>query len=209
MHRMSLRMSLFVALVFVSGFMLRVALEDLVRPTTPVRAQEDLYDCEDFTYQEEAQAVYDQDTSDPYGLDGPIGSASSGTPGVACEELPDRPVRGGATTGTTAEGTTTGSDTTRGTTTGTTMGGTTAGNTTTGGTTAGGTTKGAPTTGSTTKGTPTTRASTTGPPTPGPLDGSNRDLFDAGGPENGPVPRMPGGGCPAEFPVERAGLCYP
>jgi hypothetical protein len=198
MHRMSLRMSLFVALVLVSGFMLRVALEDLVRPTTPVRAQEDLYDCEDFTYQEEAQAVYDQDTSDPYGLDGPIGSASSGTPGVACEELPKRPVRGGTTTG----GATTG-----GTTTGT-MGGTTAGNTT-GSTTAGGTTKGAPTTGSTTKGTPTTGASTTGPPTRGPLDGSNRDLFNAGGPENGPVPRMPGGGCPAEFPVERAGLCYP
>ena len=35
-----------------------------------------------------------------------------------------------------------------------------------------------------------------------------RNLFDSGGPENGPVPRMPDGGCPAEFPVERAGLCY-
>lgn len=53
-------------------------------------AEGDLYDCGDFTYQEEAQAVYDQDTSDPYGLDGPIGDAYSGEPGVACEELPSR-----------------------------------------------------------------------------------------------------------------------
>ena len=36
----------------------------------------------------------------------------------------------------------------------------------------------------------------------------NDNLFDSGGPENGPVPLMPEGGCPAEFPVERAGLCY-
>jgi len=35
-----------------------------------------------------------------------------------------------------------------------------------------------------------------------------RNLFDSGGPENGPVPQMPEGGCPAEFPVEQAGLCY-
>ncbi len=35
-----------------------------------------------------------------------------------------------------------------------------------------------------------------------------RNLFDSGGSENGPVPLMPDGGCPAEFPVERVGLCY-
>jgi hypothetical protein len=49
-------------------------------------AQEDL-DCEeDFTYQEDAQAVYDADPSDPSGLDG------SPEDGVACESLPPRPV---------------------------------------------------------------------------------------------------------------------
>ena len=48
----------------------------------------DLYDCQDFATQEEAQAVYNQDTSDPYGLDGPIGEAFTGEPGVACEGLP-------------------------------------------------------------------------------------------------------------------------
>lgn len=37
----------------------------------------------------------------------------------------------------------------------------------------------------------------------------NRDLFNSGGPKNGPVPLMPDGGCPVEFPVEHDGLCYP
>jgi hypothetical protein len=34
------------------------------------------------------------------------------------------------------------------------------------------------------------------------------ELLKAGGPEKGPVPLMPGGGCPAEYPAERAGACY-
>ena len=59
-------------------------------------AQQDLYDCADFQYQEDAQAVYDQDTSDPYGLDGLPGEAYAGTQGVACEELPQRGTSSGA-----------------------------------------------------------------------------------------------------------------
>jgi hypothetical protein len=55
----------------------------------------DLYDCDDFTYQEDAQKVYDRHPGDPYGLDGPIGPAYEGTPGVACEDLPHRPDSGG------------------------------------------------------------------------------------------------------------------
>jgi hypothetical protein len=47
----------------------------------------DLYDCDDFTYQEEAQAVYDRDPSDPYGLD-------ADDDGIACEDLPPRPNSG-------------------------------------------------------------------------------------------------------------------
>src|SRR5215203_556808 len=43
---------------------------------------------------------------------------------------------------------------------------------------------------------------------PSPKPKPKRNLFDSGGPENGPVPLMPEGGCPAEFSVERAGLCY-
>jgi hypothetical protein len=39
--------------------------------------------------------------------------------------------------------------------------------------------------------------------------GGNRNLLEAGGPTSGPVPLMPDGGCPREFPTKRAGLCYP
>ena len=34
------------------------------------------------------------------------------------------------------------------------------------------------------------------------------ELMESGGPENGAVPLMPGGGCPAEFPEDRGGACY-
>jgi hypothetical protein len=68
----------------------------LLAPAGAQSEQEgDLYDCPDFRYQEDAQRVYDRDPSDPYGLDGPIGSTSSGVPGVACEDLPHRPESGG------------------------------------------------------------------------------------------------------------------
>lgn len=33
-------------------------------------------------------------------------------------------------------------------------------------------------------------------------------LLEAGGPTEGPLPKMPGGVCPAEFPVEQADGCY-
>ncbi len=41
-------------------------------------------------------------------------------------------------------------------------------------------------------------------PTPSPPEPS----FKAGGPSQGPVPLMPNGRCPKEFPVERGGACY-
>ena len=50
---------------------------------------------------------------------------------------------------------------------------------------------------------PTTTA--TSSPTPAPVDD---DLFNAGGPAEGPVPPMPGGGCPSEYPVLKNGACY-
>ena len=37
---------------------------------------------------------------------------------------------------------------------------------------------------------------------------SRRTLLEAGGPQDGPVPALPGGGCPAEFPVEQGNACY-
>jgi hypothetical protein len=44
---------------------------------------------------------------------------------------------------------------------------------------------------------------------PKPSPPQNDNLFDSGGPTNGPVPLMPDGGCPVEFPVKHNGLCYP
>ena len=43
---------------------------------------------------------------------------------------------------------------------------------------------------------------------PKPRPRQTHDLLDAGGPTNGPVPLMPDGDCPAEFPAKHAGLCY-
>jgi hypothetical protein len=34
------------------------------------------------------------------------------------------------------------------------------------------------------------------------------NLLDAGGPTSGPLPLMPDGGCPREFPIKRDGACY-
>ncbi len=42
-------------------------------------------------------------------------------------------------------------------------------------------------------------------PPPGPNPGT---LMNAGGPTTGPVPRMPDGRCPKEFPQEWSGACY-
>ncbi|GAA4795842.1 hypothetical protein GCM10023200_34880 [Actinomycetospora chlora] len=47
-------------------------------------AGNDVYNCGDFDYQEDAQAVLDQDSSDPNRLDGD-------SDGVACQNLPHRP----------------------------------------------------------------------------------------------------------------------
>jgi hypothetical protein len=35
-----------------------------------------------------------------------------------------------------------------------------------------------------------------------------RRLLEAGGPTDSPVPVIPGGGCPKEYPVERSGACH-
>jgi hypothetical protein len=35
------------------------------------------------------------------------------------------------------------------------------------------------------------------------------NLLEAGGPTSGPLPLMPNGGCPQEFPAMRDGACYP
>jgi hypothetical protein len=51
---------------------------------TPSASQTGDRDCSDFTFREDAQAVYDADKSDPNGLDG------NDNDGLACEHLPRR-----------------------------------------------------------------------------------------------------------------------
>ena len=84
---------------------------------------------------------------------------------------------------------------------------TTAGGTTTNGTTT--TTTGAerPTTPQPTTPQPTTPQPTT-PQSAAPTPPPERTILDSGGPKHGPVPLMPDGACPAEYPAERADLCY-
>ncbi len=127
-------------LVLFAGFIARITYE---QTKTPALAQgADLYDCQDLTYQEEAQAIYDQNPSDPYGLDEDDPNPDDG---IACETLPSQGD--------------TGDD------------------------------------------------STVSPPAS--TDQYNDDLFNAGGPTNGPVPLMPDGSCPSVYPVKQNGACYP
>lgn len=49
---------------------------------------QDIYNCDDFQFQEDAQAEYERDPSDPSGLDGSIGPNNDD--GKACEDLPSR-----------------------------------------------------------------------------------------------------------------------
>jgi hypothetical protein len=58
---------------------------------------------------------------------------------------------------------------------------------------------------------PTPTISPTVPATTSPSEPASptpKTVMDSGGPKNGPVPRMPGGACPDEYPVERGGGCY-
>src|SRR5215216_4847086 len=56
---------------------------------------------------------------------------------------------------------------------------------------------------------PSSQSSSDASASPKPSPPQNDNLFDSGGPTNGPVPLMPDGGCPVEFPVKHNGLCYP
>ncbi len=82
-HRMGNTTSklVMVGLVFVAGFVLRSAYEQIVYPSKPAVAQADQYDCGSFGSQESAQVVLDGDPSDPNNLD------SDGN-GIACDDYP-------------------------------------------------------------------------------------------------------------------------
>ncbi len=51
---------------------------------------------------------------------------------------------------------------------------------------------------------PTTTTASPSPSTPSPSD----RMLKSGGPAHGPVPLMPSGKCPSEYPVRKDGACY-
>lgn len=65
-------------LVMITAFVLFLA-----GPAGAAKSERDIYNCRDFKYQEDAQAVLDEDLSDPHRLDGDNDD-------IACESLPGR-----------------------------------------------------------------------------------------------------------------------
>jgi micrococcal nuclease len=54
----------------------------------------------------------------------------------------------------------------------------------------------------------TPQPATPQPTSPVPPPPPDRTVLDSGGPKYGPVPLMPDGGCPVEYPKQRGDLCY-
>ena len=124
--------AMIVAALVLAVFSARLAWERT--PIAEAQSSGDPFDCADFSSQEEAQAEYDSDPSDPSGLD-------ADSDGIACEELGDG--SSGGTGGSSDQ-----------------------------------------------------------------YQYGGGSLMESGGPEDGAVPVMPGGGCPAEFPTSRGGACH-
>ena len=57
-------------------------------------------------------------------------------------------------------------------------------------------------------GSASTPASTPAPGSQKPKSKPERNLFESGGPTSGPLPLMPNGECPQEFPEQRGKACY-
>ena len=170
-------------LVFVTGVGLRFAWDYI----PPAQAQDEA-DCADYNSQEEAQQDLRNNPSDPFGLDGPPGEAFDGEKGVACEvyDFPAGSPRDEIPVSLESG----------------------AGEETTGGTTN-------PTPSPPPPPSPSPAPRSTPPPqpvpqpTPEPLPPEDQgELMMAGGPEDGAVPIMRGGGCPKEFPTKRDRVCY-
>jgi hypothetical protein len=201
-----------VAFVLGAGVVAALNYQQILNPSNPAFAQDE-FDCASFDSQAEAQAELRRDPSDPSGLDGPIGTASEGTSGVACEVYPyEDPARdetpvdisgvsASASSSASASGSASASIPPSKT-------------IPTPPPTSTLPTKTPPPASSPPTKTPrksnarNSNASPTSSASASPTPQPPRNLFGSGGPTNGPVPLMPDGGCPKEFPVKHNGLCY-
>jgi hypothetical protein len=194
-----LKVAAVVAFVLVAGVVAAVTYE---RTNSPALAQDEDprvgLDCDDYASQAEAQAALREDPSDPNVLDEDEGPDD----GIACEITPyddpardETPVAAAVGNGASSPPSTT---------------------ITTPPPTSSPPTKTPP---------PASDPATKTPPRKSPARNSNAsppssasasptpqppsDLFNSGGPIHGPVPLMPDGECPVEFPVRDDRLCYP
>jgi hypothetical protein len=180
-----LKVAAVVSFVLVAGAVAAVSYE---RTNSPALAQDEDprvgLDCDDYDSQAEAQAALREDPSDPNVLDEDPGPDD----GIACETTPyddpardETPVAAAVGNGASSPPSTTI-------------------------TTPPPTTSPPATTISSPP--PTTDASPPSSESASPNPEPPRDLFNAGGLTHGPVPLMPDGDCPVEFPVEQNGRCY-
>jgi hypothetical protein len=209
-----LKVAAVVAFVLIAGVVAAVNYQQILNPRKPAFAQDE-FDCASFNSQAEAQAELRRDPSDPSGLDGPIGTASDGTAGVACEVYPyndpardETPVVVGSGSASTSGSASASSNASASIPPDKTI--------PTPSPKSSPPTKTPPPASSPPTKTPSrkspARNSNASPPssaTASPTPQPPRDLFNAGGPKSGPVPLMADGDCPEEFPVKQNELCYP
>jgi hypothetical protein len=179
----ALTLTAVVVMVFVVGMVARMAYEQTISPAFAQDEDPRIgQDCDDFRSQAEAQAALRQDPTDPDVLDEDEGPDD----GIACEttqyDNPARdetPVAAAVGDGGSASPTSTASPTN------------------------------SPTPSTTSSPSPSSSPSPPSSASASPQPQPPKDLFNSGGPTNGPVPLMPDGGCPVEYPVQHNGLCYP
>jgi cytoskeletal protein RodZ len=184
---------LVVVLVLAAGFVSRVTYEQIINPNTPALAQEDQYDCSSFGSQESAQAELEREPRDPNNLD-------PDDNGRACEDYDYGSTSNASPTSSASPSTTTSASPTA----------TSSPESTTGGS------QSSASPGSGASASPNSNSSPSSDASPRARERDDKperrrddDLMRSGGPEDGPVPLMPDGSCPEEFPVKHNGLCYP
>src|SRR5215203_5618240 len=175
-----------VGLVLAAGFVLRATYEQIVNPSKLAVAQTDQYDCASFGSQESAQTQLDSDPSDPNNLD------ADGN-GRACDDYAYG-ASGSIAASSVAPNSVAASSAA--------PSNTSPSNTSPSNTSSSSASPSSASPSSSSSSSPSSKASA--PPKPQ----KTHNLFDSGGPTNGPVPLMADGSCPVEFPVKHNGLCH-
>src|SRR5215216_4495535 len=185
-----------VGLVLAAGFVLRATYEQIVNPSKLAVAQTDQYDCASFGSQESAQTQLDSDPSDPNNLDADGNGRACddyayGASGsiAASSVAPNSVAASSAAPSNTSSSSTSSSSTSSSSTSSSSAASSSA-------------SPSSASPSSSSSSSPSSKASA--PPKPQ----KTHNLFDSGGPTNGPVPLMADGSCPVEFPVKHNGLCH-